>query len=70
MTAKEAGHRGDFSAQLSELRHDIRTPLGHIIGYAEMIEEDLFRRSAGDTECWPQDVGSYRGPFGGDKGVS
>ena len=41
MTAKEAGHRGDFSAQLSELRHDIRTPLGHIIGYAEMIEEDL-----------------------------
>ncbi|WP_223427016.1 response regulator [Tateyamaria pelophila] len=32
---------GDFKAQLSKLRHDLRTPVGHIIGYAEMIEEDL-----------------------------
>ncbi|WP_165821396.1 response regulator [Falsiruegeria mediterranea] len=31
----------DFKAQLSKLRHDLRTPVGHILGYAEMIEEDL-----------------------------
>lgn len=41
MSGKETGHKDDFSARLSELRHDIRTPVGHIIGYAEMIEEDL-----------------------------
>jgi CheY-like chemotaxis protein len=37
----EASQKGEFAAQLSKLRHDIRTPVGHIIGYAEMIEEDL-----------------------------
>ena len=31
----------DFKSRLSELRHDLRTPIGHIIGYAEMIAEDL-----------------------------
>ena len=31
----------DFKARLSELRHDLRTPIGHIIGYAEMILEDM-----------------------------
>ena len=31
----------DFKALLSQLRHDLRTPIGHIIGYAEMISEDL-----------------------------
>lgn len=30
-----------FKHQLSNLRHDLRTPVGHVIGYAEMIEEDL-----------------------------
>ncbi|MGH1461864.1 MAG: response regulator [Neptuniibacter sp.] len=30
-----------FKKQLSKLRHDLRTPVGHIIGYSEMIEEDL-----------------------------
>jgi DNA-binding response OmpR family regulator len=30
-----------FSRQLSNLRHDLRTPVGHVIGYSEMIEEDL-----------------------------
>ena len=30
-----------FKALLSELRHDLRTPIGHIIGYSEMIAEDL-----------------------------
>ena len=32
---------GTFSQQLSNLRHDLRTPVGHVIGYSEMIEEDL-----------------------------
>ena len=31
----------DFKAVLSHLRHELRTPIGHIIGYAEMIAEDL-----------------------------
>lgn len=30
-----------FKSLLSDLRHDLRTPIGHIIGYAEMITEDL-----------------------------
>jgi CheY-like chemotaxis protein len=30
-----------FKQRLSEVRHDLRTPVGHIIGYAEMLEEDL-----------------------------
>jgi CheY-like chemotaxis protein len=30
-----------FKKRLSKLRHDLRTPAGHIIGYAEMLEEDL-----------------------------
>ncbi|WP_406646815.1 response regulator [Aliisedimentitalea scapharcae] len=38
---EEVAHVSDFKAQLSKLRHDLRTPVGHIIGYAEMIEEDL-----------------------------
>lgn len=33
--------QADFKSLLSELRHDLRTPIGHIIGYAEMITEDL-----------------------------
>jgi len=31
----------DFAQNLSNLRHDLRTPVGHVIGFAEMIEEDL-----------------------------
>ena len=38
---EEVEDSSDFKAQLSKLRHDLRTPVGHIIGYAEMIEEDL-----------------------------
>lgn len=30
-----------FRQHLSDVRHDLRTPVGHIIGYAEMLEEDL-----------------------------
>ena len=30
-----------FTQHLANLRHDLRTPVGHVIGYAEMIEEDL-----------------------------
>lgn len=30
-----------FAALLSKIRHDLRTPVGHVIGYAEMIEEEL-----------------------------
>jgi len=30
-----------FTALLSKIRHDLRTPVGHVIGYSEMIEEEL-----------------------------
>lgn len=39
-----AGHDAepqDFKTRLSNLRHDLRTPVGHIMGYAELIEEDM-----------------------------
>ena len=29
-----------FAESLSRLRHDLRTPVGHIIGFAEFLEED------------------------------
>jgi len=38
----EQEHDGQtFAEGLSEIRHDLRTPVGHIIGYSEMILEDL-----------------------------
>ena len=30
-----------FPKSLADWRHDLRTPAGHITGYAEMIEEEL-----------------------------
>ncbi|HSF92910.1 MAG TPA: response regulator [Paracoccaceae bacterium] len=30
-----------FKERLSNLRHDLRTPVGHIMGYAELIQEDM-----------------------------
>jgi CheY-like chemotaxis protein len=30
-----------FKLRLSNLRHDLRTPVGHIMGYAELIQEDM-----------------------------
>ena len=30
-----------FPDQLAKIRHDLRTPIGHIIGYSEMLLEDL-----------------------------
>lgn len=43
----------DFAQNLSNLRHDLRTPVGHVIGYAEMIEEDL---SAEDLKAHSHDL--------------
>ena len=31
----------NFKQQLSTIRHDMRTSVGHIIGYSEILEEDL-----------------------------
>lgn len=39
--ADDKPNSDDFARNLSNLRHDLRTPVGHVIGYAEMIEEDL-----------------------------
>ena len=30
-----------FSRKLADLRHDLRTPAGHVLGYAEMLEEEF-----------------------------
>ncbi len=30
-----------FRERLAQLRHDLKTPVGHIMGYSEMIEEDV-----------------------------
>ena len=32
--------REQFEARLTESRHDLRTPLNHIIGYCEILIED------------------------------
>ena len=40
MTDSGSGNSG-FESRLADLRHELRTPIGHIIGYAELIEEDL-----------------------------
>lgn len=37
----EVANKGEFKKRLSKLRHDMRTPVGHMMGYAEMLEEDL-----------------------------
>lgn len=37
----EHSDTGEFKARLSQLRHDLRTPIGHIIGYSELIEEEM-----------------------------
>ena len=31
----------EFESRLSELRHDLRNPIGQVLGYAEMLIEDL-----------------------------
>ena len=36
-----------FETRLSDLRHDLRTPVGHITGYAELIDEDLSEDARG-----------------------
>ena len=30
-----------FRERLAQIRHDLKTPVGHIMGYSEMIEEDV-----------------------------
>ncbi len=44
MTAQAEDRAADgnasFQSLLSQLRHDLKTPIGHIIGYAEMLIED------------------------------
>ncbi len=42
-----------FSEVLAEVRHDLRTPAGHLIGYSEMMVEDLEDE---DRTCGVEDL--------------
>ena len=43
MTAPEPGHDG--ADPLSQVRHDLKTPINQIIGYSEMLAEDAEDKS-------------------------
>jgi class 3 adenylate cyclase len=49
-----AGNRLVPEEELSRLRHDMRTPIHQILGYAEMLQEDAF--ASGQTG-WADDLG-------------
>ena len=38
----------DAEATMRMLQHEVRTPLGHIIGYSEMLEEEMLERNIED----------------------
>ncbi len=38
---QQQSEEGVFRERLSQIRHDLKTPIGHIMGYSEMIEEDI-----------------------------
>jgi CheY-like chemotaxis protein len=42
-------YENSFAALLSKIRHDLRTPVGHVIGYSEMIEEELVEAGKQDS---------------------
>jgi CheY-like chemotaxis protein/RIO-like serine/threonine protein kinase len=44
------------SAALDELRHDLRTPINHIVGYAEMVLEDAIEASEGERKAMSEEV--------------
>lgn len=47
-------------SDLSKLRHDLRTPVNHIIGYSELLEEELGDRGVGGLD----DLGKIRSAAG------
>ena len=38
----------EAEATMRMLQHEVRTPLGHIIGYSEMLEEEMLERNIED----------------------
>ena len=52
-----AGNRLVPGDVLSGLRHDMRTPIHQILGYAEMLEEDAI--ASGQTG-WAEDLGKIQ----------
>ena len=52
-----AGNRLVPGELLSGLRHDMRTPIHQILGYAEMLEEDAI--ASGQTG-WAEDLGKIQ----------
>jgi DNA-binding response OmpR family regulator len=37
----QAQNEAAFRERLGQIRHDLKTPVGHVMGYSEMIEEDI-----------------------------
>src|SRR5947209_3004909 len=44
-----SAREGSPTIDAAELRHGLRTPLNHIIGYTEMLYEDALQLDAGDV---------------------
>lgn len=44
------------TAAMGELRHDLRTPINHIVGYAEMLLEDAIDASEGDRKAALEEI--------------
>ncbi len=53
MSSDSTPELGAFSGILAEVRHDLRTPAGHLIGYSEMMVEDLEDE---DRNCGVEDL--------------
>ena len=39
-----------FQERLAQIRHDLKTPVGHIMGYSEMIEEEVEEEAEAEGE--------------------
>ena len=56
---------GSAPSGVSELRHDLRTPVNHIVGYAEMLlEESLEPSAAGRKHALEETLGAAREVLG------
>jgi CheY-like chemotaxis protein len=65
VNGNKENRRSQFREKLGQLRHDLKTPVGHIIGYSEMLEEE-FEDTPWDE--FTRDLGNIR--MSGDRLVA